>query len=311
MTGRDYLKSRAGHAAVLAIAFTMLFAGIFSMAALAVHADSSVRLGQATNGEGGKLKGCKAGDQSGSEVSTAGWSYSGKSSSPQHWVYVFRPKDPAKAKIMAQKMKEAAANNHIGYDQQTPDRYSFFEQAKANNWDVSSITANCETTCGAAIAVCANAAGISVSRGLYSGTMYKGLMGTGEFEVFTSSDYTASTAKLLPGDVLCNPKAHTAMVIESPNPFLFDVDYQDTKGKQKTVKIEENSSVQLNYNNGDDVKSVTVDDKVDLARYQPAKKDHEFKGWVRVDDTTFSAMYDPGRAAIRTNNSAVKTKADK
>lgn len=304
---RETIGKKIKNAAILMMVFSMLLSAAAAVSVQPVHADSSVRLGQATNGEGGKLRGCRAGDQSGGEVSTAKWGYSGKSSSPQHWVYVFRAKDPEKAKIMAATMKAAAANNHVGYDQQTPDRYSFYEQAKAHDWDVTQITANCETTCGAAIAVCANAAGIKVSRGLYSGVMYKGLMGSGEFECFTSSDYTASTAKLLPGDVLCNPKAHTAMVIESPNPFMYDVKYQNTDGKKKTAKVEENKTVQLNYNNGAKVKTVKVEKKVDLSRYQPAKADHDFKGWVRVDDTTFSAMYDSDRAAIRTNNTAVET----
>lgn len=292
-------------------AIILLLAGILTMlfivmSSTAFVSAASVKIGQATNGEGGKLTGCRAGDQSGSEVTVCNWSYSSKPGSSYHWVYVFRAKDPAVAKAIAANMKAAAANNHIGYDKKNPDRCSFYDQAKKNNWNIASITTNCETTCASAVSVCLNAAGVNVPRMWYSGIVYKGIMKTGQFYCYTSSDYTASCAKLLPGDILCNPKRHTAMVVESPNAFQYDVTYQNTSGKTDVARVEEGNIVELNLNNGQAVTGVKVDKAIDLKKYQPKKNGHTFKGWKQVGENSFSAQFDSSLASIQTSNDSVQ-----
>ena len=298
-------KSRA---IALSIIFLMIFATFCSVADCNAYAAKSggVRIGQATNGEGGSLRGNKAGDQSGGEVSLSNWSYSKGSSSAFHWKYVFRAKDPSVAKQLAANMKAAAANNHIGYDQQSPDRNSFYDEAKKVGWDISAIRTNCETTCGSAISVCINAAGITVPRTWYSEIIPKDIMKTGAFDCYTSSDYTASPAKLLPGDILCNPDRHTAMVVESPNPFRFDVSYVDCEtSEEETVSIIEGTEIQLNLNNGEGTEIVTVNDKVDLADFEPEKGSFKFVGWRQIDDESFAAAF-AGASVIKTDNERKK-----
>jgi hypothetical protein len=286
--------------AALALIFAVFIVMSFAMVIMTTEADAAgVTIGQATNGEGGKLRGCRAGDQSGKEVSLSKWGYGGGA---YHWQYVFRAKDPSVGKKLAENMKAAAANNCIGYDQNTPDRYSFYDAAKAAGWDISAISTNCETTCASAVSVCINAAGITVPRYWDSGRVYKDIMATGEFDVFTSSDYTASSANLLPGDILLSPNKHTAMVVESPNPFVFDVTYRDENGKSHTEKVEEGNEIQLNLNNGNGITSVEVDDTINLKEYAPKKQDQKFKGWKMNGDNTFSAEYESSVAAIATNN---------
>lgn len=179
----------------------------------------SIVIGQAASGEGGKLRGCKAGDQSGKEVSTTKWSYSKKNGAYNNWKYVFRAKDPNVALKIAASMRAACDNNHVGYDQRYPDRCTLYDEAKKANWDISSITTDCETTCASVVSVCLNTAGVNVPRKWASTRVYKDLMKTGQFECLTSSKYTASKANLMPGDILCSPTKHTAMVVKSPNRY--------------------------------------------------------------------------------------------
>lgn len=281
-----------------------VFCFAFLSASVVSEAKSPVVIGQATNGEGGKLRGCTAGDQSGSEVSLGSWGYG---SGAYKWKYVFRAKDPSVAKKMAENMKAAAANNHVGYDQNSPDRNTFYDEAKKVGWDISAITTNCETTCGSAISVCINAAGIEVPRTWYSEIIPRDIMKTGAFDAYTTSDFVASDAKLLPGDILCNPDAHSAMVVESPNKFTFIVSYKDDKGNDAETEITEGDSVYLNLNNGKNSESVVVENEVDLKDYEPEKKSYDFSGWTQTDENTFSANYESSTGAIKTSNKKLKS----
>ena len=191
---------------------TVFAASAFEVAA----APTSVKIGQACCDERGKVKGGKAGDQTGNEAAVASWTYSSSSSAFNHWNYVFRCKNPKTAKKLAKKMIEACENDHIGYDQQIPDRYSFHEEAEKVGWDIKAITTNCETTCTSAMAVCLNAVGIPTRKIWTVDHVYNDLYNTQQFYILTSKKYTASSTYLEPGDILLSP-CHGAMVVESPN----------------------------------------------------------------------------------------------
>ena len=252
-------------------------------------------LGQATSGENG-LSGNTAGDQSGKEVALCNW-YGG-------WKYVFRAKDPDTAKIIAETMKAACANNHIGYDME--DRLTLYDRAYEQDWDVSKITTNCETTCVDLVAVCLNAAGINAPRGWSSKSVYNTLMPTGLFECFTSTDYVSSPEKLLPGDILCAPdKPHTAMVVESRNKLQFKVIYKNTEGKTRTVRIEEGDTIILNPNNQEELENIEVNNSINLKNYTPEKPGGTFIGWKK-NKSNFSAQYNMRYAPIMTGNKPKK-----
>ena len=282
----------------------LMTAGLLFIAPVQTSYGASVIIGQATNGEGGSIAGCTAGDQSGGEVSTTGWRYGG---GPFSWDFVLRAKDPAIAKKLAANMIAACENDCVGYDQNSPDRNSLYDCAEANNWDIAGITTNCETTCASVVSVCLNAAGVNVPRTWQSGEVYDDVMATGQFIAYTSSDYTASPDKLLPGDILVTDGTHTAMVVESPNPFEFDVKYIDTKGEEQTERIEEGSNIQLNLNNGKKLQSVKIKDSTDLSSYKPEKQGAEFAGWkYKEDDDVFVAQYKPSAMAMSTGSKKVK-----
>lgn len=275
------------------IAVTAVFALVFAWSFVCFpecsYAASGVKIGQATSGDHGS-RGNKAGDQSGSEVSVSNWSYGRSSDSPFHWNYVFRAKDPMLGLQLAKNMKAAAANNHVGYDKGTPDRYTFYDAAKSADWNIEAVATNCETTCASAVSVCLNAAGVRVPRLWFSEIVYEDIMATGLFDCYRDSAYTASSANLLPGDILLAP-THTAMVVESPNHFTFRVTYSDTKGKEDVAYVEETSNVQLNPNNGEKIYNVEVKGDIDLKDYTPEKADGAFLGWEKVDDNSYSAQY--------------------
>jgi LysM repeat protein len=165
----------------------------------------TVRIGHASIDENGKASGGAAGDQTGKEVCTRDW-YS------KPWTAVIRPNDSKIAEKIAKAMEQACANDKIGYDQS--QRTTLYTQAKACGWDLSKITTACETDCSALVAVCVNAAGVSVSKDIYTGNELNALKATGEFTVYSTSQYTGSSDYLKRGDVLL-ASGHTAIVLSN------------------------------------------------------------------------------------------------
>lgn len=163
----------------------------------------SVKIGHASIDENRKINGGQAGDQTSSEVCTRTW-YN------KPWTSVIRPKDSVAAEKIAKAMEQACANNNIGYDQY--QRTTLYTQAKANNWDLSKITTACECDCSSLVAVCVNAAGISVSKDIYTGNEQAALKATGKFDVYTESKYIGSDSYLKRGDILLGA-GHTAIVL--------------------------------------------------------------------------------------------------
>ena len=165
----------------------------------------SVMIGHASIDENGRITGGAAGDQSGREVCKRTW-YN------KPWTRVFRPNGSEVAEKIARAMEQACANDHIGYDQN--QRTTLFTQAKACGWDLSKITTNCETDCSALVAVCVNAAGINVSKDMYTGSEETLLSRTGRFTTLTSSTILNSSDYLKRGDILLS-NGHTAVVLSN------------------------------------------------------------------------------------------------
>lgn len=165
----------------------------------------SVTIGHASIDENGKATGGSAGDQTGKEVCTRSW-YN------KPWLKVFRPTDSSIASKIAVAMEQACANNNIGYDQS--QRTSLFAAAKAANWDLAAITSPCETDCSALVAVCVNAAGLSVSKDMYTGSEETLLSRTGKFQILTDAKYIGGSEYLKRGDILLG-SGHTAIVLSN------------------------------------------------------------------------------------------------
>lgn len=163
----------------------------------------AVQIGHASGDENRKAKGGAAGDQTGREVRRGSW-YDG------NWTMVFRAREEGAAEKIARAMEQACANECIGYDQS--QRTTLYEAAKALDWDLSKIARKVETDCSALVAVCVNAAGIAVSRDMYTGNQEKCLRATGKFEILKDALYRTGDAYLRRGDILLK-KGHTAVAL--------------------------------------------------------------------------------------------------
>ena len=163
----------------------------------------SVKIGHASIDENNKAQGGNAGDQTKKEVCIRTW-YN------KPWTSVIRPKDNSVAEKIAIAMEQACANDKIGYDQN--QRTTLYTQAKAVNWDLSKITTACECDCSSLVAVCVNAAGIPVSKDIYTGNELSSLKSTGKFDVYTTSQYIGNDTYLKRGDILLG-SGHTAIVL--------------------------------------------------------------------------------------------------
>lgn len=163
----------------------------------------AVYIGHASIDERGRANSGAAGDQTGKEVYKRTW-YS------KPWHTVFRPKSATVAEKIAKAMEQACANNNIGYDQY--QRTTLYTLAKAKGWDISKVTTKCETDCSALVAVCCNAAGVTVSKDIYTGNQTAALKATGKFTIYTESKYVGGSAHLKRGDILLG-NGHTAIVL--------------------------------------------------------------------------------------------------
>lgn len=173
----------------------------------------AVIIGNAKIDENGRISGGVAGDQTRKEVCSHSWVNKG-------WNKMIRPKNSTVAEKIARAMEQACANDHIGYDQK--ERTTLFSLAKEVGWDLSKITQNCETDCSALVAVCVNAAGIPVSKNIYTGNEAKALQDTGQFTVYTDSKYLVSDEYLKRGDILLKEGSHTAVALTNGSKVVMD-----------------------------------------------------------------------------------------
>lgn len=168
---------------------------------------ATVYVGSASIDENGKAHGGKAGNQTGRELKKQAWYAHSKG-----WR-VFRARDGEVAEKLAASMAAAIANRHIGYDQY--QRNTLYEEAAKVGFDVSRVTADCETDCSALVRVCCACAGIlGLPAGFRTTNEPKNLLATGAFEELVGERYTKSSACLKAGDILCTAtQGHTVIVL--------------------------------------------------------------------------------------------------
>jgi hypothetical protein len=163
----------------------------------------AVKIGHARSDENNKARDGKAGDQTSKEVTIQNW-YN------RNWTAVFRAKDNKTAEKIAKTTEHICNNDNIGYDQS--QRTTLYEYAEKCNWDIQKITEKCECDCSSLVAVCVNAAGVKISKNMYTGNQKAVLSATGKFEIVTDSKYLKKSDYLKRGDILLAP-GHTAIVL--------------------------------------------------------------------------------------------------
>ena len=219
----------------------------------------AVIIGHASLDERGKANSGQAGDQTGKELCTRNWYNRG-------WTVLLRAKDPAVAERMAKTCEAGCANPHIGYDQY--QRNTLRTRAKAVGWDLSKITADCETDCSAFMTVCAESAGIDMDDTYTSGNapvtwnMRQLFVGTGAFTAFTDSKYLISDKYLRRGDILVYEKGHTAMALSNGELSGSASSAPAAQTKPTTTTTKGECEVKLNVlrkgSKGNDVKALQI-----------------------------------------------------
>lgn len=196
----------------------------------------AVMIGNARISERGTVSG-KRGDQTGREVMEQTWASGGV------WSHVIRAKKDSVAKKLATAMKEACANNNIGYSQTgapLENRLSLYNLAAQNGFKLSKV-GKCNCDCSSLVAVCCWAAGVRVSPSMYTGNELAVLKATGQFTIYTAAAYTKASNLLKTGDILLR-KGHTAIVTEGA---------EAVHAKKKSLDTIAKEVVQGKWGNGD------------------------------------------------------------
>lgn len=169
----------------------------------------SVLIGHASIDENGRAYGGVPGDQTTREVCTRYW-YN------RPWTVLLRPVSATTAEKMAAFCEAVCKNDMVGYNQY--QRNSLRAAAQKAGWDPAKI-GRCDTDCSAFMTVCAEAAGVDVSKCYTYGnapvtqTMRSDFAKTGAFTVLTDSKYLTSDKYLKRGDILVYEPGHTVMVL--------------------------------------------------------------------------------------------------
>lgn len=160
----------------------------------------AVKIGSARIDEKGNINGGAAGDQTGNEIAeenfymhSAGW-------------YCYRPKTDAVANALATAMKQACANNNIGYDQSGRNGViTYLNQYKS----LDKIAVKTEADCSSLVRACCIQAGFDPGN-FTTYTEPAKLEATGKFQArFVVTD----PSQLYTGDILVTrKKGHTAIV---------------------------------------------------------------------------------------------------
>lgn len=160
-----------------------------------------IKCGWASIDERGKIKGGKAGDQTGREVKTGSWYYFGQ-------TQVVRWKDREKAYKYAKYIESMCNNYRIGYDQL--ERTTLYNYLKSHMWESATVLKTVEVDCSELVVCGVNlvARKSLLSSALYTGNLCNGLMATDMFKKYTGAKYTKSDDYLMVGDIIIKPNGH-------------------------------------------------------------------------------------------------------
>lgn len=166
---------------------------------------ATVYVGNAVCDENGHARGGKPGDQTGRELRIQPWYLNAKG-----WR-VFRAKDPAVAKKIADDMRWACDNMAIGYNQST--RNTLYNAAKPFDFDCAKVTELCECDCSSLVRVCVLYTGIKINDFNTTSEPTR-LLNTGAFDEMVGEKYTDESAYLREGDILVTrTKGHTLVIL--------------------------------------------------------------------------------------------------
>ena len=219
---------------------------------------TGLKIAQASSNENGGAYGGQYGNQNGKELNFANLQ-------GQPFTKIFRPKDKAIAAQMAEWVKEAVENQHIGYTMDTKGRQTFF-QAWKESGSIDKIAKDVATDCSALVSGIASKAGIKINP--YAGTsdIDKTLSSSSQIE---QMKYDPS--KVQAGDIVwvVDKKTgthHVAIVTGDANGTTSYTTTKITKGSKETswfqtVSQEEYNAIQAYAETWDKIHELLDDTK--------------------------------------------------
>ena len=167
-----------------------------------------VKIGHASIDENRKIKGGKAGDQTGKEVCIRDW-YSGPSGG---WNVLLVCTDTVIAQLAANYMRAICEDDDFGYDQgQRTTGYLTIVDAKGKVANA----APGEFDCSSLAAACYKLAGLNVTVNGTTRTLRKQLLATGKFIEYTDAAHLTTDAYALPGSLYLREGKHIVMALEA------------------------------------------------------------------------------------------------
>ena len=161
----------------------------------------SVLCAWASQDENRRIKGGKAGDQTGNEVKCGSIYNFGQTA-------VYRCKDRNVALRIGAAAKAIADNDNVGYDQsQRTTAYAALQNA---NWIVANVNTPCEIDCSEMAGCAVNVAygKSTISPSVYSGNIGAALLSTSNFTKLTASKYLGKSEYIQCGDIIVAPGKH-------------------------------------------------------------------------------------------------------
>ena len=166
----------------------------------------SIIFGSARSSETGGINGVKGDQKNGAEVSTQNYYLHSKG-----W-YVLRAKNQTHRTKIAKAMKDACANDNIGYGQS--DRLSAWNQASKVGYDTSKIGNKCNVDCSELVRICVRYGTGKDVGDIYTGNLKSSLLSSGLFDDVTSSVNANNGSGLYNGDILVTKtKGHTGVIV--------------------------------------------------------------------------------------------------
>lgn len=230
----------------------------------------AIKIGHAALGEGGKVRGGQAGDQTAGEVCFRSW-YN------RDWKKLLRAKDPAIAEKMAKACEAGCRNENIGYDQD--GRNSAHTAAQKVGYDLSKINTPCETDCSAFMTLCALAAGVKgleyTTNAPTTSTMTDAFLKTGMFDLKADPKYLKTDAYVRRGDILVAPGKHTVMVLEDGS----NAEMQPIETKKVSYAVQLKTAMNVRTGMGKEYASIMT-----LPKGFVVAICEEANGWGRITD---------------------------
>lgn len=207
----------------------------------------SILIGHASISEKGTINGA-SGDQTGKEVCTRAW-YS------KPWNVMLICTDKALASRAAQEMRNACANNNIGYGQN--DRRSAYDSAVKNGRTFKNAKGN--TDCSQLVAGCYILAGLSsLSPDCYTGNLRQALLNTGKFQAYTDSAHLNSDAYAEVGAVYLKEGSHVVMALEDGAKAGTDAPSESSMSTSWTGRVNTPSGVNVRKGAGTGYGKITA-----------------------------------------------------